>query len=95
MPKQIDLEPREYRRQPKAMRHLKRDGVRWKYIPHRLDQPWVTPAAIACGIWAGVVIGVARYFISGDNPWTIAIISLLPGAIFGAWLLWADKPDDQ
>lgn len=81
MPKQIDLKPTEYRRKGLS---------RW--IPHPLDGPSFTIWGIVCGVWAGVVIGTSRYFISGDNPWIVAAIALVPGAVWGVRLVLADKP---
>lgn len=47
----------------------------------------VAIALILAGIWAGIVIGFARAYHS-DAPITVAIVSLLPGAIlFGLAIL--------
>lgn len=80
MPKMIDLEPHEYRRK----------GFR-RFIPHPLDGPTYTVWGIGCGIWAGVVIGVSRYFIEGDSPYVVAAIALGPAVVWGIALLFADR----
>lgn len=78
--KQIDLDPREYRRK----------GTHW--LPHPLDGPRYTIWGILCGLWFGCVVGTARLWISGDNPWVIAGIALAPAAVWAFFLLRADKP---
>lgn len=39
----------------------------------------LTRAAIACGLWAGLAISIARHFVHTDNVWLVASISLGPG----------------
>lgn len=78
MPKQIDLEPHEYRRKGSVV--LGRQWTLW---------------GVLCGIWAGCVIGLHRYWITDDSPWIVALLALGPGAVWGFMLLMADKPSDR
>jgi len=92
--KQIDLEPKDYRK-------LSGDG-RWRriwqppknrteYHPASIvHQPAFGVLGALSGLWAGVVIGYCRFYVEGEDPWAVAVISLLPLAVWGLVALFRD-----
>jgi hypothetical protein len=68
----IDLEPESYRVR----------GAHRRISTRRLQL-----LTTLCGIWFATVITIARWFISGDNPWVVGAIAFAPLAVLVVYLL--------
>lgn len=83
--KQIDLERRDY--------HVKRGEWRpeIEYVDPRLLHPRTTRRVIASGIWAGLVIGINRFWLNFPNPWIVAAVAFAPMIAVFVWLIILDQ----
>lgn len=56
----------------------------------RLGRVKVSTYTVIFAVWAGIVIGVARYLVEGEPVWAVVLVAFFPAILMFAILMTLD-----